>query len=131
DLGGQVQFFFSVPVNVVAHVKNKRLRALAITGKDRLEALPDVPSFAEIGMPEVTLATWQGIGGPAGLPKEIINRIAAEVGKLVAAPGTKEKLAAQGFEPYFRGPEETAALIRSDIERFARIIREAGIKTEH
>ena len=123
--------FFSVPVNVVTHVKNKRLRALAITGSERLATLPDVPSFAEVGMPEVSLATWQGLGAPAGTPKEIINKIAAEVGKLVAAADTKEKLAVQGFEPYFNGPEQTAALIKRDIERFGKIIKEAGIKTEH
>jgi tripartite-type tricarboxylate transporter receptor subunit TctC len=130
-LGGQVQFFFSVPVNVVTHVKGKRLRALAITGDQRIGTLPDVPSFAEAGMPEVSLATWQGLGAPAGTPKEIIDRIAAEVSKLVAAPDTKDKLAAQGFEPYFNGPEKTAALVKQDIERFAKIIKEAGIKTEH
>ena len=63
-LGGQVQFFFSVPVNVVTHVKNKRLRALAVTGDQRIDTLPDVPSMAEIGLPEVSLATWQGLGAP-------------------------------------------------------------------
>ncbi len=130
-LGGQVQFFFSVPVNVVTHVKGKRLRALAITGNERVGTLPDVPSFAEVGLPEVSLATWQGLGAPAGTPKEIIDKIAAEVGKMVALPETKEKLATQGFEPYFNGPAKTAELVKQDIARFGKIIKEAGIKTEH
>jgi tripartite-type tricarboxylate transporter receptor subunit TctC len=129
-MGGQVQFFFSVPVNVVANVKAGRLRALAVTGKERIAALPDVPSFAEVGYPEVSLATWQGLGAPAGTPKEIIDKISAEVAKLVAAPDTKDKLAAQGFEPYYNNAEQTAALVKRDIDRFAKIIKEAGIKTE-
>jgi tripartite-type tricarboxylate transporter receptor subunit TctC len=130
-IGGQVQFFFSVPVNVVHHVKAGKLRALAVTGKDRIATLPDVPSFAEVGLPEVTLATWQGLGAPAGTPREIIDKISAEVAKLVAAPGTKDRLAEQGFEPYYHNAAETAALVKRDIDRFAKIIKEAGIKTEN
>ena len=127
-LGGQVQFFFSVPVNVVTHVKNGRLRAIGVTGDQRIDTLPDVPSMAEVGLPEVSLATWQGLGAPAGTPKEIIDRIAAEVGKMVAMPEIKTKLATQGFEPFFNGPDKTAALVKRDIDRFAKIIKEAGIK---
>jgi tripartite-type tricarboxylate transporter receptor subunit TctC len=130
-MGGQVQFFFSVPVNVVSVVKSGRLRALAVTGDKRIATLPDVPSFAELGMPEVSLATWQGLGAPAGTPKDILNKISAEVAKLVAMPDTKEKLAAQGFEPFYNNPEQTAGLVKRDIERFAKIIQEAGIKTLH
>ncbi len=127
-MGGQVQFFFSVPVNVVSAVKAGKLRALAVTGSKRIDTLPDVPSFAEIGMPEVSLATWQGVGAPAGTPKEIIDRISAEVAKMVAMPKTKELLATQGFEPYYNDPGQTAALIKRDIARFGDIIREGGIK---
>ncbi len=130
-IGGQIQFFFSVPVNVMSVVKAGRLRALAVTGKERIPTLPDVPSFAEIGMPEVSLATWQGLGAPAATPKGIIDKISAEVAKLVAAPDTKEKLAAQGFDPFYNNPQQTAALVKRDIDRFGKIIKEAGIKTEH
>jgi tripartite-type tricarboxylate transporter receptor subunit TctC len=102
-----------------------------VTGNKRIATLPDVPSFAEVGMPDVSLATWQGVGAPAGTPKEIVNKIAGEVGKLVAMPETREKLAAQGFEPYYHGPQQTAALVKRDIERFGKIIKEAHIRTEH
>jgi len=129
-MGGQVQFFFSVPVNVVNLVKSGRLRPLAITGDKRVATLPDVPSFAEVGMPEVSLATWQGLGAPAGTPKEIIQKISAEVARLVALPDTKDKLAAQGFEPFYNNADQTAALVKRDIDRFGKIIKEAGIKTE-
>ena len=130
-VGGQVQYIMAVPVNIVAHVQSGRLRAIAITGDKRMSALPSVPSFAESGYPAVTLSTWQGLGAPAGTPKAIIDRIAAEVAKLVAAPETKKQLDAQGFVPYYNNPEQTAQLIKSDIARFAKIIREANITIEH
>ncbi len=129
-MGGQVQFFFSVPVNVVTQVKNGRLRAIAVTGDKRVGALPDVPSFAEAGLPDVSLMTWQGLGAPAGTPKEILNRISAEVAKLVASPETKDKLAEQGFDPYYNNVEQTTEIVKRDIVRFGKIIKEADIRPE-
>lgn len=129
-MGGQVQFIMAVPVNIVTHVQNKKLRALAITGNQRLNSLPEVPSMAESGYPQVTLKTWQGLGAPAGTPKPILDKIAAEVQKLVAMPETVKKLDAQGFVPYYHGPEQTAEMIKQDIARFAKIIKAAGIQYE-
>lgn len=129
-MGGQVQFIMAVPVNIVTHVQNKKLRALAITGNQRLNALPDVPTMAESGYPDVTLKTWQGLGAPAGTPKAIIDKIAAEVQKLVASADTLKKLDAQGFVPYYHGPEQTGEMIKGDIARFAKIIKAAGIQYE-
>ena len=127
-IGGQVQYFMSVPVNIVTHVRNGKLRALAVTGDNRISAFPDVPSMAELGYPEVSLNTWQGVGAPAGTPKNIIAKLAAEIQRLVSLPETKKKLDAQGFVPYFHGPQETAGMIRRDIARFAEIIKAAKIK---
>lgn len=127
-IGGQVQFFMGVPVNLVSHVKTGRLRAIAISGAKRLSALPDVPSFAEAGLPSVTLATWQGIGAPAATPKAVIDKISAEIEKLVALPETHTKLDAQGFVPYYNNPEKTAELLKADIVRFAKIIKEGNLK---
>ena len=129
-MGGHINFFFSNPANVVAQVKSGRLRALAVTGQSRVVAFPDVPTFAEIGLPAMTLTNWQGVGGPAGIPKPIIDRISAEISKLVARPDTKEKLNIQGFEPYYNNPEQTAALLRSDIAKYGKIIKAANIKVE-
>ncbi len=127
-MGGQVQYIMSVPVNIVTHVRNGKLRALAVTGDKRLSTLPDVPSLAEEGYPGVSLKTWQGVGAPAGTPKAIIDKIAAEVEKLVAMPETHKKLEAQGFEPYYNGPSKTTEMIKTDIERFGKIIKAANIK---
>jgi tripartite-type tricarboxylate transporter receptor subunit TctC len=129
-MGGHIHFFFSNPVNVSAQIKNGRLRAIAVTGQSRNGAFPDVPTFAEEGLPAMTLTNWQGVGGPAGIPKPIIDRISEEIRKLVAKPDTREKLNAQGSEPYYNGPEQTAALLRSDIAKYGKIIKDANIKAE-
>lgn len=129
-MGGHIHMFFSNPINIIAQVKSGRLRAIAVTGKSRVAAFPDVPTFAEQGLPAITLTNWQGVGGPVGIPKPIIDKISAEIAKLVALPDTKEKFATQGFEPYYNNPEQTAALLRSDIAKYAKIIKEANIKVE-
>jgi tripartite-type tricarboxylate transporter receptor subunit TctC len=128
-MGGHIHFFFSNPVNVAAQIKNGRLKALGVTGDARNVAFPDVPTFAEQGV-AISLTNWQGVGGPAGIPKPIINRIAAEIQKLAARPDTKEKLHAMGSEPYYNTPEQTAALLRADIEKYGKIIKAANIKPE-
>jgi len=127
-MGGQVQFIMAVPINIVPHVKSGRLRGIAVTGDTRMHALPEVPSFAEAGLPGVTLKTWQGVGAPAGTPKAIIDRIATEVEKLVATPEMRKQLDAQGFVPFYNNPEQTAVLLKADIARFAKIIKDANIK---
>jgi len=119
-MGGHIHFFFSNPVNVAAQIRNGRLRAIAVTGQSRNGTFPDVPTFAEEGLPAMTLTNWQGVGGPAGIPKPIINRISAEIRKFVARPDTREN----------NNPEQTAALIRSDIAKYGKIIKDANIKVE-
>ena len=129
-MGGHIDFFFSNPINIAAHVKNGRLRALAVTGQSRAVAFPDVPTFAEQGFPAMTLTNWQGVGGPAGIPRPIIDKISAEIKRLVTKPDMKARLNALGSEPFYNDPKQTAALIRSDIERYGRIIKESNIKTD-
>jgi tripartite-type tricarboxylate transporter receptor subunit TctC len=129
-LGGHIDFFMSNPANVATQIRNGRLRALAVTGESRVATFPDVPTFAEEGMPEITLTNWQGIGGPAGIPKAIVDKLTAEIRKIVAMPDTKEKLNAQGFEPFYNDAERTAAILRSDIEKYAKIIKQANIRLD-
>ena len=129
-MGGHIHFFLSNPVNVAAQIHSGRLRAIAVTGRSRLAAFADVPTFAEEGLPGMLLTNWQGVGGPVGIPRTIINRIAAEIEKLLAKPQTKETLNKLGFDPYFNGPEKTAALIKADIDQYARIIKLAHIESE-
>mgnify|MGYP003394696867 CR=1 FL=1 len=129
-MGGHIQFFFSNPANVAALIRDGRLRPIAVTGQTRVPAFPTTPTFGEVGLPAMTLTNWQGVGGPAGIPKSIIDRISAEIKKLVAKPEIKEILNKMGFEPYYNDPGETAALLRADIDKYARIIKAANIKVE-
>ena len=129
-LGGQVHFIMGVPVNLIQHVNSGRLRAIAIAGDQRMKALPNVPSFAEVGYPGVSLPNWQGVGAPAGTPKIIIDRISAEVEKLVAMPETRDKLDAEGFVPYYRNAQGTAELLNTSIAKLAKIIKAGNIKVE-
>lgn len=127
-MGGHIDLFFSNPANVAALIRSGRLRPLAVTGQSRVAAFPDVPTFAEEGLPAITLTNWQGVGGPAGIPKAIIDRLAAEIRKLTAKPETKEILNKMGFEPFYNAPEQTAALLQSDIAKYAKVIKDANIK---
>jgi tripartite-type tricarboxylate transporter receptor subunit TctC len=129
-MGGHIDFFMSNPANVSSQVKNGRLRALAVTGESRVAAFADVPTFAEEGLPGMTLTNWQGVGGPVGIPKSIVDKMSAEIRRIVAMPDTKEKLNAQGFEPYYNGPERTGELIKLEIAKYAKIIKAANIKVE-
>jgi len=129
-MGGHIQFFMSNPANIAAQVKSGRLKALAVTGETRVPAFPDVPTFTEEGFPAITLTNWQGVGGPAGIPKSIVDKLSAQLRRIVALPETKEKMNAQGFEPYYNNPEQTAALLKSDIGRYGKIIKEANIRME-
>jgi tripartite-type tricarboxylate transporter receptor subunit TctC len=129
-MGGHIQFFLSNPVNVASQIHSGRLRALAITGSSRLAAFPDVPTFAEEGLPGVRLTSWQGICGPAGMSASIVNRISAEVEKLVTKTETRQTLNKLGFEPFYNNPEKTAALLKEDVAAHARIIKAANIQAE-
>lgn len=129
-IGGQVHYMMSPPINVVGQVKNGRLRAIAVSGASRIVALPQVPTFTEAGLPGVELTSWQGIGAPASVPKAIIDKLSGEIAKLVAASETREKLDTQGFVPFYNNPEQTAALLKTDIVKYGKIIRDANIKME-
>lgn len=129
-MGGHIQLFFSNPVNVATHVRGGRLVALAVTGKTRMPAFPDTPTFTEEGLAAVTLTGWQGVGGPMGIPKAIVDRLSGEVRKLLAKPATKEKLSIQGLEPFYNNAEQATELLRSDIARYGKIIKDTNIKVE-
>lgn len=129
-MGGHIHFFFSNPVNVAAQIQSGRLRPLAVTGQSRVAAWPHVPTFIEQGLPGITLSNWQGVGGPTGMPKTIVDRLSAEIQKLVSRPDTKEKLNKVGFEPYYNNSEQTTALLRADIGKYANIIKAANIRVE-
>jgi tripartite-type tricarboxylate transporter receptor subunit TctC len=127
-MGGEVQFGMVPPVTVATFVKNGKLRALAVTGKKRLAALPDVPTFAEAGLPAYNVTSWNGLLVPAGTPKALVNRISHDIEKVLQMPPVQERLSSAGAEPAYADPNEFAAIIKADIERFKKVIKEANIR---
>ena len=129
-VGGQVQIAFLGIPSVLPHVKSGKLRVLAVTGQRRSPELPEVPTVDEAGVPGYEVSPWYGLLAPAGTPREIVERLAAEVTKVVRAVEMKEKLAGQGAETAGGSPEEFAAVIRADRVTWARVIKDAGIRGE-
>ena len=129
-MGGQVQVSFSNANNVIPHIRNGKLKGLAITGDKGTPLLPQVPTYAEAGMPQYDPKNWQGMMAPARTPPAIINRLSTEVEKILAMPDIREKLINSGMEPYFTGPEKMAALMKADYAETARVIKIANIKLE-
>jgi tripartite-type tricarboxylate transporter receptor subunit TctC len=107
------------------------MRALGITGTNRLPALPQVPTFTEAGLPGFAVKVWFGVLAPAGTPKPVIDRLHAEFGKFMLLPDFREKLTAQGVDPYLLNPEQFAALIKNDFEMWAKVIKTANIKADN
>jgi tripartite-type tricarboxylate transporter receptor subunit TctC len=126
-LSGQIRAIFSVPFTVTPHIRAGKLRALAHTGAMGLQG---VPTFAQAGLPGFDLRSWQAIMVPAGTPRAIVDKLVAELGKIMAEPGTQEKLAATGQEVWFQGPDALIALMKSDTKKFGDIIRLANIRME-
>jgi len=129
-MGGQVHFMLAIPTNVIAQVKTGRLRAIAVTGESRLSALPHIPTFSEAGVPGISLKTWHGVGAPAGTPQALVAKLSAEIARLLALPETRDKLDTQGFDPFYNDPDQTAAMLRAELAKFEKLIREARIKLE-
>jgi len=129
-LGGQTPISFGAIAPAVPLVKGGKLRALAVTGKTRMTTLPDVPTMAEAGYPEIDGETWFTVVVPAGTPKDIIARLHEAVAKAVAQPDIKERLDLLGYLPVSTTPEEATAKFKSDAAKWAKVIHDAGMKAE-
>ena len=123
-LGGQVSSLFAAMPTVTAFIKEKRLRALAVTTVKRFPGLPDVPTIAELGFPSYDFSSWFGILAPAGTPKPIVDRLQAEVIKALKDPSVLEKLG--NFEIFGSTAEEFGSFIRVQIDKTAQIIKTSG-----
>jgi tripartite-type tricarboxylate transporter receptor subunit TctC len=129
-LGGHVQLYFSTIPPVYQHIEAGKLRALAVTGKTRSPELPNVPTVAESGLPGFDVTAWFGVFAPARTPKPVIDRLNAEFLKILAMPDVRQKLAAHGVLPGGGTPESLRDFLASDIEKWAKVVREAGIRAE-
>ena len=129
-LGGQVPVMFAGVSNVVPYLKTGRLRVLAVGSAKRAPALPDAPTVAEAGVPGFNFDAWTGYLAPAGTPKEIVSKLHADITRILSAPDVQEKLTALGFDIVGGTPEEFAALMKNDIARMGKLIRETGIRAD-
>ncbi len=129
-ISGRVELSFQVPITVMTYVTSNRLRAIAITGDSRAPALPDVPTFTEAGLPGFQAGGWFGIVTQAAAPKIAINKMASEMASILATADAKDYLIKQGSEAFITPPEKMNLLIKEDVARYAKIIKEAGIKAE-
>jgi tripartite-type tricarboxylate transporter receptor subunit TctC len=129
-LGGQVQLTFNPIPPLLPHVKSGKLRALAVSSAQRSQAVPDVPTVAESGVPGFEYVLWYSMFAPAKTPKAVIERINAEVVRILAQPDVKQRLIAIGADPRSSTPEELARFMKTDTERLRKIIQSAGLKAE-
>jgi tripartite-type tricarboxylate transporter receptor subunit TctC len=129
-IAGQVPIMFGNITAALPHVKSGKLRALANTGAKRSPLAPDVPTMNESGLRDFSVATWFGLLGPAGMPAELSARIQRDVAQVVSRPDLRDKLVELGVDIVASTPEEFTAYLRSEIVRYARVIKEAGIKAE-
>lgn len=129
-LGGQMPVMFAGVSNIVPHLKTGRLRVLAIGSPKRSPSLPGVPTVAEAGVPGFNFEAWAGYLVPAGTPQNVIVKLHADITRALKAPGVPERLTALGFDVIAGTPEQFAALIKTDLVRFSKLVKEAGIRVE-
>jgi len=128
-IGGQVSVGFATAPSVIQHVKSGKLRGLAVTSAQRSPSMPDLPTVSEV-LKGYEAGTWYGMLVPAGTPKGVISRLHAESVKLLALPDVKQRLDAAGFELIGTTPDQFAAYIRSEIDKWTKVVRAAGIRAD-
>ena len=126
-ISGEVDFFFSVPSDILPHVKAGRMKALAIATAKRSPIAPEVPTAAEAGLPGFEVDLWYGLLAPAHTPRAVVERLSREVARALQQPDVSGKIVALASEPMMMGPEQFHAAIRKDVEKWTRVIRESGI----
>jgi len=129
-MGGQVHMMFEQMYSAMPAIKGGRLRALAITSKNRSPLLPDLPTMGEQGFPAVEVLNWQGLVGPKGMPADVVMMLNAACNKALQDPEVKEKILSQGNEMGGGTPEQFAALIKSEAPRWGKVVRDAKIDPE-
>jgi tripartite-type tricarboxylate transporter receptor subunit TctC len=129
-IGGQVQAAFGTMASLEQHVKAGKLRALAVATPKRSNAMPNVPTVAESGLPGFDVSLWYSILAPAGTPAPILARLSGEIAKALAAPDVRDRLIAQGFEISYLNPEQMNDLMKRDIARWGKSLLEIGLKLD-
>lgn len=129
-IGGEVQLYFAIPISTIPHVKNGRLKAIAIGSETRLQALPQVPTFAESGLPAFDIRIWYGMLAPPATPKPVAEKVAADIARHLDTPAFKKRLSDEAMTSLILRPEPFAALMRADSAKYERVIKAANIRAD-
>lgn len=129
-MGGSIQILVDTPSALMPHVRGSKIKALGMFSAKRLPSAPEVPTIAEAGGPPLESSTWVMFLAPAGVPRDIVNRLNAEVAKAVNSPEIKGKFESLGIEPVGNSPELAAKFLDDEIAKWARVISTAGVKAE-
>ena len=129
-MSGQVELYMSSVPTLLGHIKQNKLRALAVTSAKRVDDLPDVPTINESGYKGFDVVTWFGILAPAGTPKDVVAKLNAEFNKALQLPDLRKKLGDEGADAAGGTPEQFAALIKDDMVRWGKVVKESGAKLD-
>ena len=129
-MGGQISMVFSNLATVLPMAQSGRLRPLAVTSAKRVASAPEIPTVAETGLPDYVVNTWFGLFAPAATPRAVITKLNADAASALNNPDAKEKLAAQGMYVVANSPEDLAALLKIEVPRWAKVVKEAGVKPQ-
>jgi tripartite-type tricarboxylate transporter receptor subunit TctC len=129
-VGGHVDLLFNGLTSAFALIKADKIRALAVTSRERSPVFPDLPTVSEAGLKGFEAVAWNGLTGPAKLPREIVAKVNADVIKIVNAPELRERLKAEGSDPVGSTPDQFAAFLRDEIAKWAKVIKFANVRAE-
>jgi tripartite-type tricarboxylate transporter receptor subunit TctC len=129
-LSGETSMLFSPVTIAIPHTKSGKLRALGVTTAKRSKLVPELPTIGESGLPGYEVTQWYGMQVPAGTPKDVIAKINGEVGKILAMPDIVEKLVLFGAEPAPSTPEFMTAYVKSEVEKWAKVVKASGAKAD-
>ena len=129
-LSGTVDLYMSSVPTLIGHIKSGKLRALAVTSAKRVDDLPNVPTISELGYPGFDAVTWFGLLAPTGTPKEVIVKLNSEFNKALQDPVLRKRLSNEGADPAGGTPAQFAALIKEDIPRWGKVVKESGARIE-
>ena len=129
-VAGNAHLYFTSAVSAQPFIPSGRLRMVAVASAKRSPSLPEVPTVAEAGFPEFDVSSWWGVVAPASTPREVVMRLQTEIHRVIALPEIRAKLAEQGLDIATNTPEQFAAYIKSETAKWAKLIREVGVKPE-
>lgn len=129
-LGGSVDLTITTPPPLLPHIEAGKLRALAVTGKQRLESLPNVPTVAEAGFPDLLVSSWFAMYAPKGTPRPIVDKLASEIEEIMKTDAFREKASSLGAEADFKGPDALRAYTKEELDRWGGVVKAANITAQ-